>query len=125
MKKIISLILVLSLVFLFGGCAGGLKDSPESNVWFARGRYLKGKDGDHMIIIENQGPTVMNYNGKLGEKIFDSLSDGDEIEVACSYIEETYPGRMEIFDLSLLAEGSIDDIDKDTISQLQEMGWVD
>lgn len=124
MKRILSFMLALSLILIFGACADSIRDRPDSNVWFVQGRYLKGKSGEHLIIIENQGPTVMSYNGELGEKIFDSLSDGDEIEVSCSFIEETYPAGMEIFDLSFIAEGSIDDIDKDTLSQLREMGWV-
>lgn len=124
MKRIISLTLALTLILLSGGCAFSSKDSPGSDVWFAQGRYLESKNGDHIIIMENQGPVVMNYNGELGEKIFDLLSDGDEIEVSCGNVLETYPGQMEIFELSIVSEGSINDIDKDTLSQLREMGWV-
>lgn len=101
-------------------------DTPPAETQFkCDGRYIKGKNGEHFIDIENQGPTVMHYNGEEGEKIFEGLSDGDLIRISCTAIEESYPGSTEIYSLEIVSKGSEENLNENTVNQLRELGWIE
>ena len=113
MKKIILLLLVTAMTFTCFGCTAVKKNlSGDNNVtptigdgnekqttakddigeetptgWnmVISGEYLKSKNG-HLIISET-GPVELRIKD---ESIFDDLTDGDVIEVACLYVEESY-----------------------------------
>jgi len=56
--------------------------------------------------------------------LFKDLSDGDLITVYYYEIRETYPARADIYGLDKKEDGSVDDIPKDVLESLIEMGWI-
>ena len=58
------------------------------------------------------------------ENVFDDLESGDKIEVTYDIIMETYPGRTTIYTCKLIEKGSANDIPKDILDKLEEMGWT-
>ncbi|WP_430846376.1 hypothetical protein [Clostridium nigeriense] len=83
---------------------------------------MKSTNGSNIIISEDSSPTLMG-NETGNENIFDDLKSGDKIEITYDSIMETYPGKTNIYSCKLIEEGSINDIPKDTLDKLQEMGW--
>ncbi len=151
MKKIIMLLLVTAMTFTCFGCTAIKKNlsgdgviTPDVSIpticdgneeqtmddigeetstgWnmVLRGEYLNSKNG-HLIISET-GPIELRTKD---ESIFDDLTDGDVIEVACLYVEESYPGGTDVLELWKKSDGEYEDIDKDVLLMLAELGWVD
>lgn len=90
--------------------------------WYKEGFYLKGKTSD-LIIVENNAPIrITPDNDSI---TFDGLTDGDRIRVEVFLIEETYPAQAIIYDLIKLSDGTIEDINRDTLKLLNEMGWIE
>lgn len=86
------------------------------------GIYLKSNNEIHLIISEDNCPTVMgNKTGK--ENIFDYLKSGDKIKITCGPIAESYPAQTQIYSCKLIERGSVNDIPKDVLEKLQEMNW--
>ncbi|MBQ8508365.1 MAG: hypothetical protein IJ493_00470 [Clostridia bacterium] len=113
----VALTAVLTLAAL--GCSFAGESALPDDHWYAEGLYLRAGNS-HMILIDSTGPVVMR-----GDFDFSGLTDGDRIRVEVFLIEETYPGRAEIFGLEKLSDGSIADIDGETLASLAEMGWID
>lgn len=86
------------------------------------GIYLKSISGAHLIIDENSGPIHMN-NETGKENIFDALKNGDKIEITYDLINEPYPAVTRIYSCKLLKKGNINDVPKDVLDKLQELGW--
>ena len=87
------------------------------------GVYLKSNNESNIIIAEDNGPIVM-YNKTGKENIFDNLKSGDKIRITYDSIMETYPARTQIYSCKLIEKGTLDNIPKDTLNKLQEMGWT-
>ena len=49
---------------------------------------------------------------------------GDKIEITYDSIMETYPGKTQIYSCKLIEKDSVNDIPKDVLDKLQEMGWT-
>ncbi|MHB8065198.1 MAG: hypothetical protein ACYDG2_21740 [Ruminiclostridium sp.] len=117
MKKI--LVLVLSLIVIavvvFAICA-------DSNVQTIMGRCLVTTDRVYLIVKENGIPIVMD-NQSGNKSLFDGLNNGDMIRIICDMIQTSYPGKTGVTKCKLITKGSLDDIPKKTLSELQEMGW--
>lgn len=141
MKKILVIILsMLMLVSCFGCTAmneaggpdvtiptiydGEEKDSKEETPtgWSTviEGRYLKAKTG-HLIIYDG-GPVELRTEDS---SIFEDLTDGDLITIGCNFIEESYPGGTTVLYLEKIADGEYEDLDKNTLAMLSELGWID
>lgn len=139
MKKIIMLLMVTAMAFTCFGCTAVQKsvagngdnkqtteydehtsEAPTGWNMVISGEYLKSKNG-HLIISET-GPIELRTGD---ESIFDDLTDGDVIEVACQYVEESYPGGTDVIELWKRADGEYVDIDTDVLLMLAELGWVD
>lgn len=87
------------------------------------GIYLRSVNGINIIIEDDGGPTSMvNKTGK--ENIFDNLKNGDKILITYDSISETYPGETQIYNCKLIEQGSVNDIPKDTLDKLQEIGFT-
>ena len=86
------------------------------------GRYLSNDRGTSMIIVDGSPIVIKNMSGKV---LFKDLSDGDLITVYYYEIRETYPARADIYGLDKKEDGSIDDIPKDVLESLIEMGWIE
>lgn len=116
MKKILVYFSLLTFgMILFVGCS---EKSRNSMI----GIYLRSTNGSSIIIVENNGPIDMS-NKTGSENIFDDLESGDKIEVTYDSIMETYPGRTTIYSCKLIERGNVNDIPKDTLDKLEEMGW--
>ena len=87
------------------------------------GIYLKSTNESNIIIDEYGGPIAM-YNKTDKDNIFHNLKSGDKISITYDSIMETYPGRTNIYSCKLIQKGNLDDIEKDTLEKLQEMGWT-
>lgn len=141
MKKTIVIILsMLMLVSCFGCtamneagkngettptiCTGGEYDSKEETPtgWSTviEGRYLKSKEGH--LIIDDGGPVELQAEDKT---IFEDLTDGDKIVIGCNAIAESYPGQTRVLYLEKIEDGEYDDLDKNTLEMLGELGWID
>ncbi|MEY8338231.1 hypothetical protein AALB16_09440 [Lachnospiraceae bacterium 62-35] len=86
------------------------------------GRFLKDIDGRCLIITDEGGPIVMRCQSGL-DSMFDGLNTGDKIQIVCSGVEETYPGRTEVYDCEQIEIGSAQDIPKEVYESLEELGW--
>lgn len=115
-KLLVYLSLFTFSMILFVGCS---EKSENSMV----GIYLRSTNGSNIIIVENNGPFDMS-NKTGSENVFDDLESGDKIEVTYDSIMETYPGRTKIYTCKLIEKGSANDIPKDILDKLEEMGWT-
>lgn len=115
-KLLVYLSLFTFSMILFVGCS---EKSENSMV----GIYLRSTNGSNIIISENNGPIDMS-NKTGSENVFDDLENGDKIEVTYDSIMETYPGRTTIYTCKLIEKGSANDIPKDILDKLQELGWI-
>ena len=115
-KLLVYFLLSIFSIILFVGCSEESKNSMM-------GIYLRSTNGSNIIIVENSGPIVM-ANETSSENVFDDLENGDKIEVTYDSIMETYPGRTTIYSCKLIERGSVDDVPKDILDKLQEMGWT-
>ena len=117
MKKLLVyfLLLILSTILLVG-CS-------ENSRNYMTGIYLRSTNGSDIIVSDDSATTVMS--NKIGdENIFDDLKSGDKIEIIYDSIMETYPSKTQIYSCKLIERGSIDNIPKDVLDKLQEMGWT-
>lgn len=87
------------------------------------GRYLRTKNGGNMVVLDREGP--VSFQSTEEEPRFAQLHSGDKVEVKLEFIQETYPGQSEALDIRLLEEGSLEDVDADTLASLTEMGWLE
>lgn len=87
------------------------------------GIYLKSTNENNIIISEDASPIVM-YNKTNKENIFDTLKSGDKIKISYDSILESYPGRTNIYSCKLIDTGHLDNIPKDTLNKLEELGWT-
>lgn len=87
------------------------------------GIYLKSNNENNLILTEDNAPILM-YNKTNNEYIFDNLKSGDKIKVSYDFTLETYPARTNIYSCKLIEEGNLDNIPKDTLDKLEELGWT-
>lgn len=102
----------------------GMETEIQEDTSEYHGRYLMTKNGDPMIILEQEGAVELYLNGG-DEHMFDSLESGDKITVQLGPIQETYPGQAQIFSLKRTEKGSLKDIDQSTLDYLEERGWIE
>ena len=86
------------------------------------GQYLEAKNGQDLLIRDNS-PIVMS--NRTEKELFDDLDIGDMILVIHDGIAETYPGRTGVYAIFKLSNGAIDDIPKNVVNQLMELGWLE
>ena len=86
------------------------------------GQYLEAKNGQDLLIRDNS-PIVMS--NRTEKELFDDLDIGDMILVIHDGIAETYPGRTGVYAIFKLSNGAIDDIPKNVVNQLIELGWLE
>lgn len=77
-----------------------------------------------MIIVDFSGPIVMSNQSKKAT-LFDNPKTGDKIKITCTTVTKSYPGGCGVYNVTLLERGSIEDINKETLAKLKEMGWID
>lgn len=87
------------------------------------GRYLQARDGSHMAIDSTGSPVILEAPDSF-PRMFDPLEDGDRVLVVCGGINTSYPGRSGAYWCLRLGGGSMEDLPKDTINQLTQLGWL-
>lgn len=117
MKKLLVYFLLFTIsIISFTGCFADSKS-------YMTGIYLRSINGSNIIIDEDNIPICMDNKTGM-EDIFRDLNNGDKIEVAYDTINETYPAETKIYNCKLIERGSINNIPKDALEKLEEMGWV-
>ena len=86
------------------------------------GQYLEAKDGQALLIRDN---SPIEMSNRTERELFDELDMGDMILVIHDGIAETYPGRTGVYAILKLNDGTIDDIPKNVVNQLNELGWLE
>lgn len=125
MKKKILVVLatiVALVLLLFAICFIALGIASFKGYSVSKGRVLITDNNSHMIIIDNS-PIVMSNQSK-NEKIFEGLTNGDEIMIVHDGIQESYPGGTGVYFCKKLADGEYKDLPEKTLLSLAEMGWI-
>ena len=124
--SVFSVLMVLCcilILFCISGCHSS--DLIRST---ATGRYIRGRSGAHLILIEEgySGTAACTMGNQTGdETIFDALQTGDRIRITCDNFRETYPLQTTVFSCKKLESGNINDIPQEHIEYLTERGWMD
>lgn len=79
-------------------------------------------DNGNVLVVSDRGPVRFTVTDEYRE-VYDGLTTGDEIEITCLMIEETYPAQTDAITLEKLSDGEPSDLPQDTVQSLEEMGW--
>lgn len=118
------LLLAASMVGCNGKTTGETKEDNMIVDYTAssEGLFIPCENGCY-IYLGNDGPVVM-FPKDNDYSIFPELSVGDKIRVIHGEILETYPGRTKVYSVEKISDGTVHDISAETISGLEELGWV-
>lgn len=117
-KKYIALIALF--VFLVGILSGAyliFKDGKAFHV----GHALISRTGEFIFVDEDGSPIRM---GDAEDKIFKGITDGDRVLVVYGMVLTSYPAQSGTNLCIKLSDGTIDSVNKDTVKQLKELGWL-
>lgn len=103
------IVIIIGFIYCFAA-------RPEN---ILKGRYYEAENGAHLIITDKKEPIELVGD----DRMFEGIESGDEIEVFCSAVRETYPGSTDVEKLRALSEGDISDLPEEVMEQLNEMGW--
>lgn len=118
-KWIISIVIIVAVFVL---AITGIIIMINKGYGISTGQYLEAKKGQDLLIRDNS-PIVMS--NRTEKELFDDLDIGDMILVIHDGIAETYPGRTGVYAILKLNDGTIDDIPKNVVNQLNELGWLE
>ncbi len=117
-KKYIALTVLI--VFLIGIVSGAyliFKDGKTFHI----GHALISGTGEFIFVDKNGSPIKM---GDAENKIFKGITDGDRVLVVYGMVLTSYPAQSGTNLCIKLSDGTIDDVNKDTVKQLGELGWL-
>lgn len=120
-KKLIIILTAAALPILI--LCGALLYMTSHSLSFSVGRFLAINDTTCMMITEGNAPVVLS-NTKNKDGLFAGLTTGDEILVLHDGIQETYPAKTGAYRIWKRGDGTMEDISKDVLLQLQELGWL-
>ncbi len=126
MKKKILVILstiVAILLLLFAICFIAFGIASFKGYSVSEGRVLITQNNLYMIIMDNS-PIVMSNQSK-NEKIFEGLTNGDEILIVHDGIQESYPGGTGVYYCKKLNDGEYKDLPEQVIVSLIQLGYID
>lgn len=103
-------------------CLAAFGFLSKKSLWFSTGRCLVAENGSYMLIDDNS-PIVLS-NRLKNDKLFEGLENGDKIWVLHDGIQETYPARTVAYAVWKLEDGSMEDIPKEVLESLCELGWL-
>lgn len=118
MKRLILLMCALALVLL-AACATPAEDMELSET---EGRLLLSANGTAILVTEDSMPMVLSIQAD-GDAPFDGFHSGDRIAVTHDGIDDSYPAKTGAYGWRLLEEGSLEDVPKETLTALEELGW--
>ncbi len=116
MKKRRFFFLVVAACIFFSGC------SKKDETSYLTGYCLAAENGSYLIVDNQHSVIVMNDQTADG-LLFKSLESGDEIQITCGTIRETYPAQTEVSGCVILEKGKLDEISPVILSSLEELGW--
>lgn len=123
-KILIALATIVAIILLlFAICIVGLGIASFKGYSVSEGRVLITDTGSYMIIIDNS-PIVMSNRSK-NEKIFEGLTNGDEIMIVHDGIQESYPAGTGVYYCIKLYDGEYKDLLEQVIVSLIELGYID
>lgn len=117
-KKYIALIVPAVLII---GIAFGSFLLFSNYKSFHVGHALISRSGEFIFVDEGGSPITM---GDAAEKQFKGVTDGDKVLVLYGMVMTSYPGQSGTSLCIKLSDGTIDDVNKDTVKQLSELGWL-
>ncbi len=85
------------------------------------GYFYRGDNGSPLVL--NSGEAYCVYNNTGNGNAFDNLNNGDYVELHAIEIRETYPAQTKVIDYVLLENGTEDNLDKEAVAQLTQMGY--
>ena len=117
MKKI--MLSALLGILLLAGCT-----QQEERVSM-QGLCFVEENGTVLLIEEEYHEPIVLSNQSGQEELFAGLSCGDRIEVLTDgMIRETYPAQMDAYGCTLLEEGTLEDLPRETLDTLASMDWL-
>lgn len=97
--------------------------ADNTDTMVSEGFFLPCTNGSYLLIIDNYGPTELtSENGD--NSIFSQFTAGDRVKAVHGILLETYPAMTSFFSLEKLSEGDLSDIPADTLTELEEIGWI-
>ena len=121
MKRSIAVIL---LFVMTAGILAACNQAEDDSYTALTGRFLKSDITDTVYIITDDGGPVELINKSDDKELFDGLYNGDRIEISCSPVLETYPGRTDVYKCVFIEQGSIKDIPADVLDSLRDLGRI-
>ena len=100
-----------------------VSETDNTDTMESEGFFLPCTNGSYLLIIDNYGPAQLTpEDGDYS--VFSEFSAGDRVKAVHGILLETYPAMTGFFSLEKLSEGDISDIPADTLTNLEEMGWI-
>ena len=115
-------IVVIALTLAITAVMVGMSHLNANDLGMSVGRCLETKGG--YMLIDGNSPISMADRSK-DQDLFEGLSSGDRILVIHGLIMDTYPGQTSAYYCLRLEEGDLEDISRDVLDSLQEMGWLE
>ena len=91
---------------------------------YIEGRVLIADNGAYFIVLDDHSPIRMtdcSWSGGL----FEDVQTGDRVAVIHGRIQESYPGRADVYYIRHLEKGTVEDIYPDVIQTLKELGFFE
>ena len=89
----------------------------------SEGFFLPCTNGSYLLIIDNYGPTELTPEDG-DNSIFSKFTAGDRVKAVHGILLETYPAMTTFCSIEKLSEGDLSDIPADTLTKLEELGWI-
>ncbi len=134
-KNVLKLIFVLLIFTILFGCKKNSDDFSEDenltsyesdengDIFSISGRYIKSIDNKSFIMIDNMTPSIITNFYEFDFDYNNEFGIGDLIEIRTNGVMETYPAKVEAFDIKILSKGEFDDINYEVLSDLSNLGY--
>jgi len=116
--------LIFSLLFalVLTGCQTTQPETPDETIkpGALEGHYLLANENEHFIITPDGPHRITQWTDNIS---FADLTDGDIVRTEVMLVQETWPAQIQIDNLTKISDGQPEDIDRDILAGLAEMGW--
>ena len=117
-KRYIAAIAVMVVLVVVAAGAFMLFSNQKN---FHTGHALISQSGDFIFVDETGSPITL---GSADEKKFSGITDGDKVLVLYGMVMTSYTGQSDTPLCIKLSDGTVDDVNEDTLNQLKELGWI-
>lgn len=97
--------------------------ADNTDTMVSEGFILPCTNGSYLLIIDNYGPTELTPEDG-DNSIFSKFTAGDRVKAVHGILLETYPAMTTFCSIEKLSEGDLSDIPADTLTKLEELGWI-